>query len=152
MPEIKNEDLVETTIEESSDIEFENDEQDMANDGLLTAGKLYDTILRHPDWRVVEVSQQGPDWCHPLKYCYCDGDLRFQYDGSARQYHHEAACEDIIDLNGMEPFDEMRYNKGVYILQDLFADEWDEENTEVVRVRKATLDASAKWIKLHPEK
>lgn len=116
---------------------------------MLSAGKLYDIILRHPDWRVVEVSQTGPDYCHPLKYCYSDGHLLFQYDGSSRQYHHEAECEDIIDLNGTEPFGDERYDRSVYILQDLFSKEWDWSG-DVKQVRKATLDAGAKWIKLHP--
>lgn len=121
-----------------------------ANDKMLAAGKLYDIILRHPDWRVVEVSSMGNDYCHPLKYHYSHGHLLFQYDGSARQYHHEAECEDIIDLNGGEPFEEKRYGKNVYILQDIFSKEWDWDG-DIKQVRKATLDAGAKWIKLHPE-
>lgn len=152
MPEQDNVEEIEQETVEVEEVEVVDDGNADSQDDALTAGKLYDTILRHPDWRVVEVSAQGPDYCHPLKYIYSDGDLRFQYDGAARQLHHEAECEEIIDLNGFVPFDEERYGKSVYILQDLYVDEWDEESTEKIRVRKSTLDASAKWIKLHPEK
>lgn len=132
--------------------EIGNESESDDNDASFCAGKLYDTILRHPDWRVVEVSEQGADYCHPLKYVYSDGELRFQYDGTARQFHYNAGCEEIIDLNGAEPFDEDRYGEGVYIFQDIFAEEWDVNSVDMVKVRKSTLDASAKWIKLHPGK
>lgn len=142
-------------IDTDDEIEMLDDVEEPTGDGKgetgLSAKKLYDIILRHPDWRVVEVSEMGSDYCHPLKYWFSTTGLLFQYDGAARQMHHEAECEDIIDLNGAEPLSEERAEEGVYIMQDFTPTEW-EWSEAVVEVRKATLDAGAKWIKLHPAK
>lgn len=139
--------------EEQLDIEeVEKDEEEVTGRSKpnLCAGEVYDIILRHPDWRVVEVSQMGSEYSHPLKYIWSSKGLLFQYDGAARQMHHEAECEEIIDLHGAEPIEGEDRNHKVYICQDIFADKWEWDNESIVEVKKASLDASAQWIKLHP--
>lgn len=130
--------------DDSPDEEVESGE---AGRETISAGRLYDTIRRHPDYRVVEAIPGNKGACHPLKYIWNADHLFFQYDGASRPMHHEAECEEILDLNGLEPLSGERAEDDVYILQDLDHEGW-EWSDAVVRVRKTALDTSAKWIKL----
>lgn len=112
----------------------------------LSAGDLYEVILKHPDWRVVEATDNS-DSCHPLAQAFCQDNLRFEYDGASRHMKHEGMCEDIIARYGEEPMDEVAYENPV-LIQEMFGESWGEDDTHLVK--KCTLDGSAKWIKLVP--
>lgn len=116
------------------------------NNGFLSAGELFEVILRHPDWRVVEAASSS-DACHPLEQVYSPERMLFKYDGASRQMHHEGMCEDIIDRYGTDPMPDAAYRHPV-LIQEMYGENW--KSDSVHKVRKCTLDGSAKWIKLHP--
>lgn len=134
----------ESTNEEADETEAGDIEGKPEKPEFLSAGDLYEVILKHKDWRVVEATDE-PGTCRPLAQVFAQNKLLFDYDGASHQMKHEGMCEDLIDLYGTEPLDDEAYEQPV-LVRELFSESWSDSH----RVRKCTADASAKWIKLYP--
>ena len=130
---------------------LDDDMQDIEGEQLapkkkhVTGQDLYETIVRHPDWRVVQASDNA-DSMHPLMFLYDgEGGMMFQHDFAATQLHPHGSCADILDLLGTEGLPDAYARKPV-LIGELYIEDW---KADGIKVRKVTLDSSAKWIKLH---
>lgn len=142
---IETEEIIE--FSEEGTIRDKTQAPERGNNSFLSIGELYETILRHPDWRVVEATDDK-DSCHPLKHSYSkENGLRFEYDGASTPMHHEAMCESIIALCGPDPMDDAEYEVPV-LVQEIYGEGWGAHDAH--KVKKTSLSSSAKWIKLHP--
>lgn len=129
-------------------IEDTENEQPRMRKKNVTSAELYDVILRHPDWRVVQASMSGnTDSMNPLMYIYDERGIRFEHDFTATALHPHGNCEDILDLLGYEGINN-EYGKSAVLIREAYVDSWDEY---AMKIRKITLDPSVKWIKLHIE-
>ena len=114
----------------------------MADEEILTSDKLYEEIIKRPDWRVVQGIPRDNDRMTPLAFDFAEDGLRFHWDATSTQFHKHGMCDEIIDLLGNIELDN-------FCAPVLIA-EFDCDFDHAIKCRKMSFDVEAKWIKLMP--
>lgn len=143
-----SEESIDDVVEDVTNIDDDDDDGEKKKKKKYICGQdLYNVIIKHPDWRVVQHSDSGADSCHPLILEYSHNCFQFKQDASATAMHPHGMCSDILDMIGTDGCPSTMAKAKVKI-GDLYLDDWtrDEFFTYVTKIRT---NQDAKWIRLY---